>query len=307
MHEFHRQQYLEAMGLTVLTPSFILPEAKASQPFDYLDTEAVLDSSTVEAKTSATSVVDIASTITDTPSANTAQSVSTAPSVNADPLANTVPAVDHIPEEAAFAPQRTSPPENPSVEVSSAVEQILDKTPQSVPIDTDIQSGIGNQPFTLAILFIDGQYMVIDEIPQGQVFSLHQEQFYKELLYAVGIPTRTYHREMFSWPLKTKSNTSNSVLNAPNAAQDLFDGYLRANWPQQQPQKAVFCLGEHSVKLWDNSAFAQQCQDDNEELSLFVSGISSFTAMMDWTKKPVLWQQLQKQLQQQSPLVDKPS
>lgn len=285
MHEFHRQQYLEAMGLTVLTPSFILPDAKASQPFDYLD---------VDAKQTASSAVDIVpsdivpSITDDTPS-----------SVNDNQV------VTPSSPEAALKEIATPEPLNPSV--SHAVEQILEKAPEIKSDGVESQPGIGNQPFTLAVLFIDGQYMVIDEVPQGQVFSLHQEQFYKELLYAMGMGTRTYHREMFTWPLKTKPNTNNPVLNVPNAAQDLFDGYLRANWPQQQAQKAVFCLGEHSVKLWDNSTFAQQCQDDNEALSLFVSGISSFTAMMDWTKKPVLWEQLQKQLQQQTQLSRQPS
>lgn len=259
MQEAVRQQALQAMGVPVLQPRYQLPGAAASSVL----AEPVLVKPVAEA----------AAQLPDKPAAQGVKpDVEAKASMAARVLALQAEASSGSHDPATIVDETEHPYEAASYQ------------PERMPVvASDVLQNLGLSPeakANLALLEAGRDIFIIDQVPDGQVFSKYQVLFLSDVLAAFDLRTQALKDEQLRWPPRQMAQ----IGQADQALIELLEGKIQALSPQLQ---GVIVLGNGLELL--SQALAAKC----ESVKVVYSPYSSAQVMMNPEQKVHLWHSLQ--------------
>jgi hypothetical protein len=263
MHEFHRQAYLEAIGIQALVPCFVLPGAKTSVLSDAM----ALDENRGAA---------LAAVSSDTE--NAAGTASESRHLQ-NTTANAKKSVAAVLEQIVSRPEHS--PNSSHIDVAPDIE-----APSKLPEQEEAV------PFMLAILYSESGIVIVDEVPKGQVFSKYQEVFIRDVLFSLGIKSGELQRDMFHWPLRTKGTAGTTLDTSRRAAQETLSGYIRRHIGSEG-QINLLCLGALTMDLVTGAINGDEQALGTAVQVCYCSSVNSASAMMQPANKAKLWRDLQ--------------
>jgi hypothetical protein len=263
MHEFHRQAYLDAIGIQALVPCFILPGAKTSVLSDAI----ALDEDRVGALTASNSGPQDASGAVSKPALTQSTAARAKKSVAAV-LEQIVPRPEHS--------------------QSSSHDDIASQ----IEAPSKFSEQENTLPFVLAILYSESGIVIVDEVPTGQVFSKYQEVFIRDVLFSLGIQSGELQRDMFHWPLRMKGTVGTTLDTSRRAAQETLSGYIRRHIGSEG-QINLLCLGDLTTDLVIGAIEGGQQALAKAVQVCYRSSVNSASAMMQPANKAKLWRDLQ--------------
>lgn len=253
MQEMARQQALKAMGVAVLLPRYQLPGAAIS---------SVLEPALLQ-QASEPSIDEYTSVSTTDDTANTAS------------MAARVLALQTQTSETWEAPAAISNEPPPSAAHSPEASR------SSFDVLENLSLGVSAKA-NLALLEAERDVFIIDQVPEGQVFSKYQVMFLSDVLLAFGLHTQTALKdEQLSWPPRYMAG---AVQEAGQALVELLQGKIQALSPQL---KGVIILGQGLDQL------ANALASVSDSVNVLYSPYSSAQVMMNPEYKVQLWHSLQ--------------